>query len=34
MARRAAELAIRYGLHGTDSAHLAAALAVQDALDG
>ena len=34
MARRAAALAIRYGLRGYDSVHLAAALAVQDALAG
>jgi predicted nucleic acid-binding protein len=34
MARRAAELAIRYGLRGYDSVHLAAALAVQAALAG
>ena len=34
MARRAAELVIRYGLRGHDSVHLAAALAVQDALAG
>jgi len=34
MARRAAELAIRYGSRGKDSVHLAAALAVQDALAG
>lgn len=34
MVRRAAALAIRYGLRGFDSVHLAAALAVQDAVAG
>ncbi|MFM9102169.1 MAG: VapC toxin family PIN domain ribonuclease, partial [Cyanobium sp.] len=34
MARRAAGLAIRFSLRGYDSVHLAAALAVQDALAG